>query len=159
MIIYHGSYVEVSVPDISRSRRNLDFGQAFYTTSIQAQAERWARRFLDKKGTAVVSCYDFDVSALERLNVLRFDTYSAEWLDYILSCRSGRDTTDYDIVIGGIANDRVFNTVELFFQGLIERDEAIKRLRYEVPNNQIAFRNQAVLDRYVKFLGSDSYAG
>lgn len=33
--------------------------------------------------------------------LLKFHSYSEEWLDFILNCRSGRDTTDYDIVIGG----------------------------------------------------------
>lgn len=28
-------------------------------------------------------------------------------------------------------NDKVFNTVELFFDGLIDKKEAIERLRYE----------------------------
>lgn len=33
----------------------------------------------------------------------------------------GKDATDYDLVVGGVANDKVFNTVELFFDGLIRR--------------------------------------
>lgn len=47
--------------------------------------------------------------------------------------------TDNDLVVGGVANDKVFNTVELFFGGLIGKAEAIKRLRYEKPNVQICF--------------------
>ena len=46
----------------------------------------------------------------------------------------------------GVANDKVFNTVELFFDGLIEKLEAIRRLRYEKPNLQICFRTQKALD-------------
>ena len=46
---------------------------------------------------------------------MKFDSYSEEWLDFILNCRSRRDASDYDIVTGGVANDKVFNTVvELF---------------------------------------------
>ena len=52
----------------------------------------------------------------------------------------GKDSTDYDLVVGGVANDKVFNTVELFFDGLIDKAEAINRLRYEKPNLQICFR-------------------
>ena len=52
-------------------------------------------------------------------------------MDFILSCRSGHDTSDYDIVSGGVANDRVFNTVELYYEQLIDKVEAIKRLRYD----------------------------
>lgn len=73
------------------------------------------------------------------------DSYSEEWLDFILNCRSGKDTTDYDLVIGGVANDKVFNTVELFFDGLIDKSEAINRLRYEKSNLQICFRTEKAL--------------
>mgnify|MGYP003296358873 CR=1 FL=1 len=59
------------------------------------------------------------------------------------------------IVIGGVANDKVFNTVELFFDGLIDQEEAIKRLRYEKPNLQIAFRSQSTIDQYLHFEGSE----
>ena len=80
------------------------------------------------------------------MKVLKFDSYSEEWLDFILNCRSGKDITDYDIVIGGVANDKVFNTIELFFDGLIDKTEAIKRLKYEKPNLQICFRTQRALE-------------
>ena len=58
-------------------------------------------------------------------------------MDFILNCRSGKDSTDYDLVVGGVVNNKVFNTVELFFDGLIDKIEAINRLRYEKPNLQI----------------------
>lgn len=57
----------------------------------------------------------------------------------------GKDATDYDLVVGGVANDKVFNTVELFFDGWIDKAEAIKRLRYEKPNVQICFRTERAL--------------
>ena len=85
--------------------------------------------------------------------MLKFDAYSEEWLDFILNCRRGQDSTDYDLVIGGVANDKVFNTVELYFDGLIDKKEAINRLRYEKPNLQMAFRTEKALS-YLKFEGS-----
>lgn len=65
-----------------------------------------------------------------------------------------QDGTDYDLVIGGVANDKVFNTVELYFDGFIDKAEAIKRLQYEKPNLQIAFRTTKALS-YLKFEGSE----
>lgn len=35
--------------------------------------------------------------------------------------------------------------VELFFDGLIDKKEAINRLRYEQPNLQICFRTEKAL--------------
>jgi hypothetical protein len=60
-------------------------------------------------------------------------------------CRNGQDVSDYDIVIGGVANDKVFNTIELFFDGLIDKTESIKRLKYEKPNLQVCFRTEKAI--------------
>jgi hypothetical protein len=154
MILYHGSFVSVEKPDLSHSRINVDFGKGFYTTPIYEQAEKWCGRYTRRGIPGFISRYSFDETALETLKVLRFESYSEEWLDFILNCRRALDHTDYDLVTGGVANDKVFNTVELFFDGLIDKDEAIKRLRFEKPNLQIAFRTEAALS-YLKFEGSE----
>ena len=153
MRIYHGSYMEVTKPDLQHSREKVDFGKGFYTTPIYEQAEQWAKRLCKNTGSGVVSIYHFNDQHLDYLKVLIFETYSEEWLDFILQCRRCQDTTDYDIVIGGVANDRVFNTVELYFDGLIDKLEAIKRLRYEENNLQITFRTERAL-RYLTFESS-----
>lgn len=90
--------------------------------------------------------FDGGGNCSDYLKSLRFDSYSEAWLDFILNCRSGKDSSDYDLVIGGVANDKVFNTVELFFDGLIDKEEAIKRLRYEKPNMLICFRSEKALN-------------
>jgi hypothetical protein len=155
MIVYHGSYKDIVKPDITHSRKNVDFGRGFYTTPLLEQAQKWCKKFKDKNNSAVVSVYQFDEYAYTECKVLRFDTYSEEWLDFILKCRRGEDLSDYDIVMGGVANDKVFNTVELFFDGLINKSEAIKRLRFEKPNFQIAFRSQRVITEYLHFERSE----
>lgn len=154
MILYHGSYAEISEPDLSHSRANVDFGKGFYTTPIYEQAEKWCGKFKRRGKDGIVSHYEFDTAAYDTLNVLRFDSYSEEWLDFILSCRSGNDSTAYDIVIGGVANDKVFNTVELYFDGLINKEEAIRRLKYEKPNLQICFRAEKAI-ACLHFKGSE----
>ena len=53
-----------------------------------------------------------------------------------------------------MANDKVFNTVELFFDGLIDKAEAIKRLRYEKPNLQICFCTENAL-KHLRFERSE----
>ena len=54
-----------------------------------------------------------------------------------------------------VDNDKVFNTVELFFDGLIDKTEAINRLRYEKPNLQICFRIEKALS-LLHFEGSET---
>lgn len=145
MILYHGSFLEITKPDLAHSRSNVDFGRGFYVTPLHEQAAKWCGKFKRRGKDGIVSYYVYDESKEVELKVLKFDSYSEEWLDFILDCRRGKDTTDYDIVAGGVANDRVFNTVELFFDGLIDKTEAINRLRYEKPNLQICFRTEKAL--------------
>ena len=83
-------------------------------------------------------------------------SFYQRFLDFILACRTEKDDSDYAVVMGGIANDRVFDTVELFLQGLIQKGEAIRRLRFEQPNVQIALRTQEVIAKYLHFQGSKS---
>jgi hypothetical protein len=155
MILYHGSFLPVDKPDLLHSRPNVDFGRGFYVTPIYEQAEKWCQRFIRRGKDGVISKYALDEEAFHRLNVLRFHAYSEEWLDFILTCRSGKDASAYDAVCGGVANDKVFNTIELYFENLIDKGEAIQRLRYEKPNLQIAFRSKAAL-ACLRFEGSDS---
>lgn len=154
MTLYHDSYTEIIKPDLKHSRLNVDFGLGFYTTPLYEQATKWCSKFKRFGKEGIISCYSFDERAYEELKALKLDSYSEEWLNFILSCRSGRDNTDYDLVIGGVANDKVFNTVELYFDGLIDKSEAIKRLRYEKPNLQPCFRTEKALS-YLHFEGSE----
>ncbi len=156
MRLYHGSHMPIEHPDVSFSRNDVDFGKGFYTTAIRDQAERWCDRFKRSGRTAVVSVYELDEDSLRDFDVLEFDSYSEEWLDFILTCRKGLDSSKRNVVVGGVANDRVFNTVELYFEGLIDKSEAIKRLRFEKPNHQMCFRTQAAIDACLRFVGSDA---
>lgn len=155
MILYHGSYMEIPCPDIYHSRKSVDFGQGFYTTPIRKQAINWSGKFKQRGRAGALSGYEFNEKAFDELKVLRFDSYSEEWLDFIVICRRGEDSSTYDIVTGGVANDKVFNTIELYFDGLIDKYEAISRLRFEKPNMQYCFRKQSVIDKYLKFKGSE----
>lgn len=130
------------------------FGRGFYVTPLHEQAAKWCGKFKHRGKDGIISRYEYNESRESELKTLKFDSYSEEWLDFILSCRRGKDSTDYDLVIGGVANDKVFNTVELFFDGLIDKTEAIKRLRYEKPNLQICFRTEKALS-LLHFEGSE----
>ena len=154
MTLYHGSYLEIPEPDLIHSRSNVDFGRGFYVTPLYKQAEKWCGKFKRRGKAGIISQYTFDESRESELNVLKFDSYSEQWLDFVLNCRSGNDRADYDLVAGGVANDKVFNTVELFFDGLIDKKEATSRLRYEKPNLQICFRTEKALS-LLHFEGSE----
>ena len=140
MTVYHGGYQAVEKTEIRKGRNTKDFGTGFYCTIIKEQAQRWARRY----DTKVVSVYD--VYLKPDLKIKEFKDMTEEWLDFIMNCRREKDDSDYDIVMGGVANDKVFNTVELYFDQLIDKNEAISRLKYEKPNMQICFRTEESLE-------------
>ena len=153
MILYHGSTMEVSQPRILKSEIGRDFGFAFYTTDIQAQAERWARRraMIESRRTKtevqpIVSAYEWDEDTAKQLHFLQFDGASMEWLELVVTGRSQTDYSHgYDIVEGKIANDNVGETVSYVMQGIMRKEDAIDRLRFEQINNQIAFCTETAL--------------
>ena len=141
-------------PDLSHSRKAVDFGAGFYVTPILDQAVRWGEKRKRRSGMATVSRYEYDDVAASSLKVLQFDGYSENWLDFIVRCRDLEDDSDWDIVVGGVANDKVFDTLEAFFDGFATKAQTIDRLRMEKPNQQICFRTVAALQT-LKFVGSE----
>ena len=151
--VFHGSYTQVEKPDLSFSRKMLDFGSGFYVTPVYDQAVSWAMRWLRRNRPAIVNHYVFHDEMLSGLNlrIKVFPVYDREWLHFVADNRIGVQQDEYDIVRGGIANDKVFNTLELFFAKLISEDEALDRLKFERPNYQICIRKQYLIDRLLVF--------
>lgn len=156
MILYHGSTSIITQPDIAFSREKLDFGRGFYTPPLKQQAINWATRFKRLGKNAVINSYEFDETLFKGYKTLEFYSYSESWLDFILANRTGKRVEEFDIVIGGVANDRVFNTIELLIENLISKQEALGRLIYAENNLQICFRNQVLLDNDLIFKGSET---
>lgn len=154
MRLYHSSTVKIEAPDLDHSRDYLDFGKGFYLTSLRDQAILYAERFLLRGFPAVINMYDI-TEKFDGLNVKVFDAYNEEWLNFILACRQGKDSFDYDLVIGGIANDKIFKTIDLYFTGDISKNEALKRLKYERPNNQYCCRTLKAIE-LLSFISSES---
>ena len=69
-------------------------------------------------------------------------------------CRAGEDVSDYDIVVGGIANDKVIQTLDRYFEGELSAEETLGLLKYEKPNNQYCIRSQKMLDECLKHIES-----
>ena len=151
MLVYHGTTLEVRNPQIITNEIGRDFGFAFYTTDIKAQAERWAvrrakvqARLNGKKGQAVVNVYEWRERHILREKIFR--DASMDWLDMVVRCRTDVSYRhDYDIVIGKIANDNVGETVSYVVQGIMRKEDAVERLKFERINNQIAFCTEAAL--------------
>jgi len=158
MIIYHGSTIVVDKPKILPSERFLDFGSGFYTTTNKEQATRWALRVAARRKieTKIISVYEFDYeSAKKDLQVIHFDHPDKEWLNFICACRSGKSIMEeYDLVFGPVADDNVYATVQLFELGVLNEEEAVKRLKVERLFSQILFHTEKALSlcRFKEFI-------
>lgn len=153
MKLYHSSNVAVSNPDVLHSRNYLDFGKGFYLTSIHDQAVRYAQRFIRRQQDAWLNSYEFEFDSLE-WKILEFDSYDKDWLKFVSNCRAGNDNSDYDLIIGGIANDKVIQTLDRYFEGELSEDDTLGLLKYERPNIQYCIRSQKMLDDCLKHIES-----
>lgn len=155
--LYHGSVDRIENPDCSRGRDNLDFGKGFYTTILREHAEQWARQVaFNRQGVSLLNIYDFDnEAAVREYKYLNFPLYDEAWMDFIIDSRLGnKPWLSYDFIEGGIANDRVIDTIRLYMYGVMEKHAALKRLSEHQPNNQICFLNQDLVNKYLHFVES-----
>lgn len=153
MRIYHGTTEVIENPDVKHSKRYLDFGKGFYLTTYETQAQKWALRKAMRKNTeAIVNIYELDEN-WERFRVLSFEEENDKWLDFVCACRKGEAlNSDYDIIIGNVADDDVFKTVDMYFRGLWDKEKVLGELRYYKMNNQICIVNQETIDKLLTYV-------
>jgi len=153
MKLYHSSALAVRRPDTIHSRPYLDFGKGFYLTSIYEQAVKYGQRFIRRNKSAWLNIYEFEIE-LSEWKVLSFNSYDKAWLDFVSKCRVGKDDTEYDLIIGGIANDKVIQTLDRYFAGELSENEALGFLKYEKPNIQYCVRSQTMIDKCLTYIES-----
>lgn len=151
MIVYHGSTEKITHPDICHSKKYLDFGRGFYLTSYKQQAEKWAvRKALRSNKNAVINVYE--LLDMNPYNVLTFDSENEDWLNFVCNCRNGSTIyTNYDIIIGAVADDNVFKTVDMYIRGIWDKNRVLSELKYYKSNNQICIVNQNVINEVLIF--------
>ncbi|MBN4062975.1 MAG: hypothetical protein COA82_10810 [Alkaliphilus sp.] len=154
MILYHGSDVVVKKAILLKSKRTLDFGAGFYTTTNKKQAVSFAHKVMMRNDSQikVVSIYDFD-RVKQRLDVLEFDVPNANWLDFVFANRQGiYNDKQYDIVIGAVADDAIYRVFGLYEAELLSREETLKRLKIRKLYNQVTFCTERALTK-LKYIG------
>ena len=87
---------------------------------------------------------------MEREDIAGFQAVFDEYVERI-SWKEDMPVADYDLIVGGVANDRVFNTCELYFKHYIDKNTALDRLKYEKPNQKMCIKNQQTIDKYLHF--------
>lgn len=147
MTVYHGSYTVVKQPKIIIGRNTKDFGAGFYCTIIREQAERWAKRY----DTSIINIYTVRMNT--DLKILEFKEMTEEWLNFIINCRYGLPH-DFDLVIGAMANDQIYNYIADYMDGILTRDQFWSLARFKYPTHQINFCTTAAL-KCLEFVSSE----
>lgn len=150
--LYHGSNVIVEHPLVSIGRKDLDFGPGFYLTPLFEQASKWAVRIktIRRVGQPIVNAYDFTQPQACKLK--HFCAYDKEWLDFIIDSRAGKQPWQgFDIIEGGVADDRVIDAVEAYINGYADVEHTLRQLVYHKPNFQVCILSQKIVDKCLIF--------
>lgn len=158
IIVYHGGTEKIENPICKFGRKNLDFGQGFYVTDIRNQAVTWANNVSrNRKKPAILNRYRlYKENILQEARYKIFKAYDEEWLEFIVGNRTGQELAlNYDYVEGGVANDRVVDTVNLYIAGLMDLSIALRELSKHQPNNQICILKQDLINKYLIYDGTE----
>ncbi len=155
MKLFHGSIIAIKQPIILKSQRLLDFGNGFYATTNQNQAERWAtiKNKRSKNAQSIVSIYQLpkDLFSNKKYKIKEFTRANEEWLDFVFINRKEDKAHEYDIIIGPVANDTLYATLSLYEAGVLTKKETISRLKVHKLYDQISFHNKTVLKELTFF--------
>ena len=102
----------------------------------------------------MLNIYELDIERTkEKYRYLKFSKYDWEWLDFIVKSRKGeKPWATYDAVEGGVANDRVIDTVEAYMNGMMTVEMALGQLGQHQPNNQFCLLSQSLIDECLHFI-------
>jgi hypothetical protein len=163
MNLYHGSYIKVDKPHINPNIRGLDFGSGFYLTSSEKQAREFALRVVPQERIfamppiPTLNSYDFEITLAKReCTVKIFETARIEWFDFVVMNRKSKNSfveNKMDIVIGPVANDQVITTIRLFEADIIEKEDAIRRLKTQRLVDQVVLKTEKAFE-YLTFINS-----
>lgn len=178
ILLYHGSFTEVSSISLEKCKHGKDFGCGFYVTSSYEQAQNFVPLSITKQinqGLLPASCSTGYISVFQLhltpdISIHSFNEANKEWLYFVASNRRKnlfpaiRTTYDrFDIIGGKIANDRTARTLQLYISGGYgepgskEADDiAITTLLPNRLEDQFCFRSIKAIQT-LEFIRSDSY--
>lgn len=146
--LYHGSNQTIKNPDLQHSRIDIDFGPGFYTTNDILMAKKWS----SSKTKSIINMYR--MPSINNLNIYQFDL-SEEWLHYIKANRGYGDNIDtilnqysqYDIIIGPTADDKLFSTIQEYLDEMIDAYTTLHCLNAAKYSNQIVFKTEKAIQQ------------
>ena len=136
--LYHTSFSVISEPDVKIGRANADFGQGFYLSDDMEFSRRWAKERVNC--VTYLNRYELATDGLLIKCLERND----EWFNYTYRNRAGYadDFKEYDLIIGPIANDTIYDTFGILTSGLIGKEDALKLLMNGPAYRQIVVKSE-----------------
>lgn len=178
MLLYHGSFTQVSEIDLSKCRQGKDFGCGFYVTSSYEQAQSFGPLSVNKQineggllpDTSFGCISVFRLHLNSEIAIHLFDSADRSWLHFVASNRRMTLFPDvrekyarFDIIGGKIANDQTARTLQLYIShaygepGTDDADSfAIKTLLPNRLEDQFCFCNEKAI-KALEFVRSDIY--
>ena len=177
-ILYHGSYCEVKLPNLSMCAQHKDFGCGFYLTTSLEQARNFSKislrkaiangKILARQKYGVVSAFRISSDKIKTLKVHFFKAADEEWLHCVVGHRKPQGFEAlvekygvYDVIVGKIANDATNATITAYMVGLfgeVGSERAvmfcISLLQTERLKDQYCFRSEKALSS-LKFMKSE----
>lgn len=144
----------VEKPRIIEQNRFLDFGNGFSTTTNKEQAENFAKKVAMRRGgKPFVNVYEFDENIQSSLlKIKNFPSPNEDWLNFVSEHRNGNYAGEnYDIIIGAVANDDVYRTLQVYMDGLLKKEQALEMLKIKKLFNQYVFASEDAL-KLLKFI-------
>ena len=169
MRLYHGSNIAIDNINLAMCRPYKDFGQGFYLTDIEEQAEKMAIRVARIYGEKpIVNIYeiDDDFKDFKDLKIKDFGIKTTEeWARFVMNNRS-RVFTDiknvlcnkdnkYDIVIGPVADDNMALLFRQYENEIIDFETLVKGMIYKETSSQYSFHTEKSVKLLRKVMSKD----
>ncbi len=178
MLLYHGSFTQVSRIDLDKCKQGKDFGRGFYVTSSYKQAQSFVPLSVNKQInegnlSEDISHGYISVFRLHLNHEISFHSFQGadeEWLHFVASNRRRilfpevkKQYACFDIIGGKIANDRTARTLQLYTTGAYgepgtEQADSIA-ISTLLPNrleNQFCFCNEKAIQA-LEYVRSERY--
>lgn len=148
--LYHTGFQVIETPDLKIGRKNADFGQGFYLSDDREFSRRWAR---ERRGQATyVNAYELET---EELRIKGLDR-DGEWFSCIYANRTnqGDPLPDYDVIIGPIANDTMYDTWGILTSGMLAQEQVLRLLMLGPKFTQTVIKTEKAAAA-LRFLGAE----
>lgn len=156
LILYHGSNCDFHTVDLSKAKDKRDFGKGFYMTTLHVQAKYWAELLFTIHGGDGIYVYEFEFKMATNLFVKQF-TNTTDWLVFVKNNRIKGERHNFDIVRGGLADDKESSIVlALFIGDVYSIDETQRKIIYSKLNSQVSIHTEKALS-YLRLINKTVY--